>query len=234
MFHNLLIWLVFLPATILLALLSIVAPSTCDWVHKVWGGLALFCFGARVSAELDALEPGKTYVFMANHQSQLDILLLLAVLHAHSVRFVAKQELFSIPVLGWAMSRVGHVAIDRGNSLKAMKSLDRAAAKAREGISIIIFPEGTRAPEEPEDLQEFKIGGMILALKTGLPVVPVIISGTARVLRKKSLRVHPGPVRVRALAPIETTGRYTLKQREAFRDDLYRVMNDAYRELHNG
>ena len=231
---NMLVYLVFVPVTALLSLLAVAAPSLCDRIHMVWGRIALFCAGVRVEADLSVLTPGKTYVFMPNHQSQLDILLLLALLHAHRVRFVAKQELFSIPLLGWAMGRTGHVPIDRGNSVSAMKSLDRAAKQAQGGISIIVFPEGTRAGEEPEELMDFKIGGMILALKTGLPVVPLVITGTAHVLRKKSVWLRPGVVKVRALPPIETAGRYTLKQREAFRDDLYGLMNGAYRELRNG
>ncbi len=234
MLHNVLIWLVFLPMTAVYSVLAITFPGLTDWIQKIWGGLAVFCAGARVEADLSALEAGKTYVFMANHQSQFDILLLFALLHGHRVRFVAKQELFSIPLLGWAMGRAGHIPIDRGNSLSAMKSLDRAAQKARDGVSVIVFPEGTRAPEEPEELQEFKIGGMILALKTGLPVVPLVMTGTARLLPKKSLRFRPGVIRVRALPPILTEGRYTLKQREVFKDDLYRLMNGAYRELRHG
>lgn len=234
MLHNLLIWLVYLPATFFFSILGLAFPSLCDWIQKVWGGFALTCAGARVKADLSALEPGKTYVFMVNHQSQFDILLLFALLHGHRVRFVAKQELFSIPFLGWAMGRTGHIPINRGNSLSAMKSLDRAAEKARSGLSIIVFPEGTRAPEEPENLQDFKIGGMILALKTGLPVVPLVTVGTARLLPKGSLLFRPGVITVRALPPIETAGRYTLKQRETFKDDLYRLMNEAYREMRHG
>jgi len=234
MLHNLLIWVVYLPATLFFSVLALTVPSLCDWIQKVWGGLALVCAGARVEADLSALEPGKTYVFMVNHQSQFDILLLFALLHAHRVRFVAKQELFSIPFLGWAMGRTGHIPINRGNSLSAMKSLDRAAEKARGGQSIIVFPEGTRAPEEPEELMDFKIGGMILALKTGLPVVPLVTVGTARLLPKGSLRFRPCTIKVRALPPIETAGKYTLKQREAFKDDLYRLMNEAYREMRHG
>ncbi|WP_029893693.1 lysophospholipid acyltransferase family protein [Desulfohalovibrio reitneri] len=227
-------YLIFIPATLVLASTSLLVPRLADWVHRNWSGIALWAAGVRVEADLDALTPGEPYVFLANHQSMFDILVLFRLLSGHRLRFVAKESLFRIPIFGPAMRRVGHVPIDRGNSLAAMKSLDRAAAEAgREGISLLVFPEGTRNPD-PHDFLPFRTGGMILALKAakiGLRTAPLAIRGSGGVMAAKSLRVRSGTVFVRALPPFNPAEHYTLKQRDVFRDDLRRQLRDAYMEL---
>ncbi|BBD06810.1 1-acyl-sn-glycerol-3-phosphate acyltransferase [Desulfovibrio ferrophilus] len=182
-----------------------------------------------LDVDLSELDPEQTYVFMANHQSQLDIPLLTALLAPRKVSFVAKQSLFKIPVFGAAIKAVGHISIDRSNRRRAMKSIESAVQKAQGGRSIMIYPEGTRA-EDLDNIQEFKIGGVIIALKTGLPVVPIVLSGTGEVLPKHRLLLRSAPLKVKALPPIDT-GKYTMKDREAFKDDLYKMMNDAYLEM---
>ena len=168
---------------------------------------------------------------MANHQSQFDIPILYTLLPGVPLSFVAKQSLFSIPFLGWAMRAAGHIAIDRDNRRKAMHSIDQAVRWAKQGARIIIFPEGTRN-KNLEQLAEFKVGGMILALKCGLPIVPLVLAGTGEILPKGSLRIGSGrrDILLKALAPIDTAG-YTLKQREQLKDELYLRMNTAYLEL---
>lgn len=194
-----------------------------------WAGMGLALAGVRVEADLSALDPAEPYVFMANHQSQFDILVLFQALKRWNLRFVAKESLFAIPLFGPAMRRVGHIAILRENSRKAMRSIDEAVAAAGRGISVLIFPEGTRSLD-PSALGDFKIGGMIMALKCGRPVAPVIITGSAPILPKGKLLPRAGLVRVAALEPFDPTARFTLKQREAFRVWLHERMDREYKE----
>lgn len=204
-----------------------------SWGEKFghrWTRKLAWLTGAKYEIDLSALEPEGHYVFMLNHQSQLDIMIGYWLLWKHKVRFLAKKSLWSVPVFGWAMWGAGHIPIDRSNRRVAMKSIENAVAIVKGGVSPIVFPEGTRSSDFSK-LQEFKTGGIILALKTGLPVAPVVISGMGDVLPKGSWKLNPKPVvRVKALAPIDTTA-YTLKDRDRFRDDLYEMMNNAYIEL---
>jgi 1-acyl-sn-glycerol-3-phosphate acyltransferase len=195
----------------------------------LWARLALILAGVRVRADLSGLDPGVPYVFMANHLSNFDILVLFAALKRWNVRFVAKESLFKIPLFGPAMLRTGHIPILRENSRKAMKSIDDAVEAARRGISVLIFPEGTRS-SDCERLGDFRIGGMIMALKCKIPVVPLIVTGTWSVLPRGSLSPRPGTVRVDALAPIDASDRFTLKQREQFKTWLKEHMEQAYME----
>jgi len=199
-------------------------------IQCAWARLALRLAGVRAEADLSRLDPAQPYVFMANHQSHFDILVLFAVLGgAWNLRFVAKEELFRIPLFGPAMRRTGHIAILRENSRKAMRSIDEAVDAARRGLSILIFPEGTRS-RTSDHLGDFKIGGMIMALKCGRPVAPVIITGTRAVLPRGQNLPNPGVVRIEALAPFDPAERFTLKQREQFKDWLKQTMDAAYEE----
>jgi len=195
----------------------------------LWARCALFLAGVRVTAELAGLDPNAPYVFMANHQSNFDILVLFALLKKWNMRFVAKESLFKIPVFGPAMLRTGHIPILRENSRKAMKSLEDAAKAAHRGISVLIFPEGTRS-DTCEHLGDFKIGGMIMALKCGLPVAPLIITGTRQILPRGATIPRPGRVMVRALKPFAPTERFTLREREKFKEWLKAHMEHAYQE----
>jgi len=195
-----------------------------------WARAALWLAGVKVATDLSALDPGANYAFLANHQSHFDILILFVALGRYNIRFVAKRELFRIPVFGQALRRVGHIAINRENRRAAMHSIDEAVAAAKRGIGVLIFPEGTRSLD-PSSLAEFKSGGMIMALKSGLPVAPVIVSGSYAVLPKGSITPHKACVTVTALQPFDPSARYTLKERDAFRRDLFETMQRAYLEL---
>jgi len=200
------------------------------WCQCQWARLGLRISGVRIKVDISRLDPSVPYVFLANHQSQFDIPLILAALGKHwNVRFVAKEALFRIPLFGPAMVRTGHISILRENSRKAMKSIDDAVAAAERGISVLIFPEGTRS-DTAEHLGDFKIGGMIMALKCNRPVVPVIMTGSYEVLPRGSWIPNPGVVHIEALAPFDPTERYTLKQREDFRLWLKELMETAYQE----
>lgn len=147
------------------------------------------------------LDHQKPYIFAANHRSQFDIFVLQGFLGIN-FRWLAKKELFTVPIWGPAMRRAGYIPIDRSHGRQAIKSLDEAAVKIGAGTSVIIFPEGTRSPDGK--LHEFKAGAMLLAIKSGVPVVPVAIIGTYEILPKGKLLMKPGKVQIRIGQPIET------------------------------
>jgi 1-acyl-sn-glycerol-3-phosphate acyltransferase len=156
----------------------------------------------RISVQVEGLEnlvPGQNYVFAANHRSNFDIYVLLALLPG-TFAFVAKKSLFKIPLFGQAIHRLGCVPVDRENVQQAIRSLNEAAAKVREGKSMLIFPEGTRATT-PE-LLPFKKGVFIMALKAGQPVVPVAVNGTRSIQPRGAFWVRPGPVQIVIQPPI--------------------------------
>lgn len=186
------------------------------WVGRQWVRWIFWTCGITVEADgFENVDPRKPCVFMSNHQSVVDIGALVLTLPL-PWRFVAKRELAWIPFFGWAMWLGGHIIIDRGNREKAIASLRRAAQRIRGGMSVIIFPEGTRS--ETGEMRAFKSGGFHLALEAQVPIVPVTVSGSRHLTPKRSLRVESGRVLVRYGKPLETRGlglgdREALKQR---------------------
>jgi len=236
MFRVLRFFFLLVPATIYYSLRQLmVDPKTAsldeqDLNGKVYGRGMLKLAGIRVDIDLSALDPRGHYVFMCNHQSLFDIPILFHALWDYHMRFVAKESLFRIPIYGKALGHAGHISLNRENRRAAMKSLDAAVDQAKAGISPLIFPEGTRNPDLTK-LMDFKVGGMVLALKCGLPVAPLVMEGTGKLLPKKRFFFNPDQrVRLRALPPVETSA-YTLKDRERFKDDMYALMNTAYQEM---
>jgi len=201
-----------------------------DYWGIKWGEAAVRLSDMKIEADMGDVDPEGHYVFIANHQSNLDIPALYSVLKDNDVRFVAKKSLFDIPIYGPALRHAGHICIDRENRRSAMRSLNEAVEKAKSGISPVIFPEGTRNTNLDE-LMDFKVGGMIIALKTGLPVVPIVITNTGRVMGKGQLIIDNRPVvRIKAL-PVIDPSQYDLKDREKFKNDLYEMMSKEYKEL---
>ena len=159
-----------------------------------WSRCLLWSAGVRLETSFEQVpEKGRRYVFMANHQSLYDIPVLFASLPV-SFRFLAKRSLFKIPVFGWAMSAAGFVPVDRERRQKAGQTFSQSLGTLEESASLMIFPEETRSLDGR--LQPFQRGGFLMALKAGLPIVPVGIEGTLSVQRKGSLRIRPGRVRV--------------------------------------
>ena len=169
---------------------------------RLWARSILFLTGIpatiETSTEAAALPQA---VYMSNHESGIDILLLLLVI-PQDVRFLAKRSLFYVPFMGWSMWLAGFVPVDRRRTEKVrvvLSGLDRCLAK---GSSILIFPEGTRSRDGR--LGAFKKSGFLTALKAGVPIVPVGVSGARAVLGAQGMIVRRGPVRVRAGSPIPT------------------------------
>lgn len=169
---------------------------------RLWSRNIMAMAGIEVSFEgLENVRPDAPQIFMANHASNLDIP-CIALVMPDNLRFLAKKSLSYIPFFGWAMLATGGcIFIDRGNHAEALKSLERAGERVRKGHSLLIFPEGTRAPAD--ELLPFKKGPFHLAAAAHVPIVPVAISGTRRLMKPGNLRIHGGHVTVRFGAPIE-------------------------------
>jgi 1-acyl-sn-glycerol-3-phosphate acyltransferase len=176
--------------------------SQQHWCAVTWCRMIAATAGAKLQVSgLENVPPNQACVFIANHQSYLDIPALFSSLPVQ-FRILAKRVLFYVPFMGWFLWRAGHIPIDRDNARAALANVNRAVDKLKSGYSIVVFPEGTRSEEGK--LQEFKSGGFKIAVKAGVPIVPVTIIGTHRVLRKDSLVFHPGQVKIIVDAPIDS------------------------------
>ncbi len=219
-----------LAALVAIVLLNRPARSVTAMV-SFWGRFLCRLAGVRVRVEgLENLEPGRPVILAANHQSQFDIMALQGYLDA-DFRWMAKEELFRVPVWGTAMRRAGYIPVDRSHGKAAMKSLVEAARRIAEGTSVIIFPEGTRSPDGR--LQPFKAGAMVLAIKAGVPLVPVAISGTHRILPKGKLLAQPGRATIRVGKPLSTEG-YTSKDKQKLAERLEREVAALLEMENNG
>lgn len=171
---------------------------------RTWGKTICQMAGVRVKIEGSKnLSPGETYIFVGNHVSQFDIFSFQGYF-PHDFRWIAKKELFRIPFFGPAMLRSGIVPIDRSHGREALKSLNKAAEQISKGTSVLIFPEGTRSADG--DLKPFKTGAVMLAIKAGVPVVPIGFIGTYSILPKGKFLADSGEIVIRIGAPINTSG----------------------------
>lgn len=213
------------PVVIVAALLGIRDRRVYDWAPRYWSKWILFSSGAPVRLEgMDRISREHPQIFVSNHVSWFDVWVLATYLPM-DYRFVAKKELERVPVFGAAWKAAGHISIDRSDRKSAIRSLERAGETIRrENASVVIFPEGTRSHDGT--LQAFKKGAFMLALHTGVPIVPVAVIGSERVLAKGSWRVRRLPIIVRFGEPIETRG-FT----EEDRDELVQLTYDRVRAL---
>lgn len=167
---------------------------------RFWGLLGLALAGIRVSVSGAENIPTGPIIVMSNHASNFDILTMLGHF-PRTLSWIAKKELFDIPLFGWSMRCGGYIPLDRGDGRKALKSMDEAATQIREGASVIIFPEGTRTRDG--HLLPFKRGGFLLAIKAGVPVVPVTINGSFAINPGGSLGLNLGkPIAIQIHAPV--------------------------------
>jgi len=173
------------------------------WCARTWSRLILLTTGVRVTVEgLERLKPGHTYVFVSNHQSIYDIPVLFWAL-PYQLRIIAKESLGNFPFLGWHLRRTGHMLVDRRRP-DSTALHDWAGRLTSQGLSLIVFPEGTRSQDGR--VASFKGGSFHLALETGLPIVPLSIAGSRHVMLKGRLATYPGHVRLVVHEPIDTSG----------------------------
>lgn len=229
-FHTVLGNLVFAFATVLCGFLGTVTgflPPRGDWMFRssqLWGWLVLRGAGVKVEATFETpLDPRQGYVFLANHQSMLDIPALLISLPGQA-RFLAKRSLFFIPFFGWGLWAGGFIPVDRRNRKAAQNTFRAAERTLRRGKSILIFPEETRSYDG--QLLPFKRGGMLLAQRTGFPIVPVGIEGAFAVKPRGSWVNRPGVIRARYGRPIDPES-FQLQNQNALidkvRDEIARL-----------
>jgi len=205
-----------------------VIPNSENRIHKIanlWAKILLLITNTKVEViGKENIPINKPLIFMANHQSDFDILIALGHIPGQ-FRWIAKKELFNIPVFGAAMKTAGYIEIDRNNREKAMQSLDEAALRIREGKSVMTFPEGTRSRDG--EIKPFKQGTFHLALKSGVPIVPVSIVGSGRIMPKRSLKVTPGRVKLIIDKPIEVKS-YNIENRQELIDKVRKVIIKNY------
>ena len=197
-------------------------------MHR-WSKDNLWLSRAHVEIEgLENIDHKQPIIFIANHSGLHDILSLAAYL-PFQFRWVAKKSLFRVPFMGWHMRRSGYIAIDRENPREAAKSIMKAANEIRNGVSAIAFPEGTRS--RIGSLGKFHSGAFALALRTGVPLVPITLEGSYRVIMPKTLRVNPGVViRIKIDKPINLSS-YKRGEKRRLMEDVSGIMSRNLEEL---
>lgn len=201
-------WMVTILATVLCSSAGIavsVVDRKGDAAHacaRVWGRSLLWISGIEIRVQGgEHLKPDRAYVFVVNHHSALDIPALFVAIPLR-FRMLAKASLFRIPFLGWYMTRVGYVPVDRSTPRRALMSLKEAAHQLGGGTSVLLFPEGGRTPEN--QLGRFKTGGFHIAHATGLPLVPVALVNSGRLMARGARWPEPGVIEVRIGEPVLT------------------------------
>ncbi len=197
-------------------------------VFRGWARSLLLTAGIKLEISgLENIEPEKSYILIANHQSHMDIPVLTCVLPV-PLRIIAKKELFKIPFLGWGMKGVGMLSIDRSNRKKSIDTLKEAEEIIKTHVlSILAFPEGTRSDDGK--IHPFKKGPFILAINTGLPLLPVSVSGTRKITPKGKISIHPGRVKVIIHPPVSTDN-LTLGDRHKLVEDFQKTIQKGFIE----
>lgn len=216
-------WLTMVVSLLILCPIIFVFQSS-DRVIQVlqqgWGRLHLWVSGAKVEMNgLEHIDLSRTYIVMANHQSYHDIFVLSTIpVYAH---WMAKQELFRVPVFGWILRWIGAMSIDRGNKVKTLASVRSAVEQIQKGRTVLIFPEGTRSPNG--ELLPFNKGAFSLAILAQAPVLPITIDGSRSIMAKGSYLVRPGVIKVTIDPPIETAS-LGGKEKDQLQEKVYNLM----------
>jgi 1-acyl-sn-glycerol-3-phosphate acyltransferase len=175
------------------------------------------CVGVRVRVKgVERIPPG-TCIFAANHTSSADAPAVVWSI-PRRIAILLKRSLFEFPIVGQAFHLAHFIPVDRHNRDSAITSLERATEAIRNGQSFLIYPEGTRSPDGR--LQEFKKGAAVMAIKSGVPIVPVACSNAHRIMEKRKLNIRPGDIVVEFLASIDSS-EYTFEQREVLNRRLH-------------
>ena len=195
------------------------------WFAVHWARMILKTAGVRVHIDgLEHIDPAQPAVYAANHLSALDIPVLYANLPVQ-FRILAKRELFTYPFLGWHLKRSGQIPIDQGDARASLRSLNHASASLRNGMPLVIFPEGGRSPKG--QMRDFMGGAFYMAIKAQAPIVPIVLVGTYELLPMNSFHLCPGPVDMIIGEPIPTTGMVP-RQMDELASRVRKVMYDTY------
>ena len=192
---------------------------------RIWARYLLLLTSVRVQViGVDNIQKGKPQIFMVNHHSVFDIFVLLAQIPSQ-FRWIIKRELFKVPIFGKVLRVAGYIEVDRQHHEKALKSLELAAAKIRDGKSVMTFPEGTRSAEGA--IRPFKQGIFYLALQSGVPIIPISIIGTGDIMPKNSLQIIPKDVLMIIDRPVEVSG-YQVDTRQELISRVRDIIIDNY------
>ena len=193
-----------------------------------WAGVRGVMFfvravGVRVRvAGAERVPPG-TCLFVANHTSSADAPAVVGAI-PRRIAILLKKSLFHYPIVGQAFHLAHFIPVERSKRDSAIESVEKAIEAMCAGQSFLIYPEGTRSPDGR--LQDFKKGAVVMAIKAGVPIVPIVCSGAHRVMEKRSLVIHPGEILVEFLEPIETS-KYTFEERERLNEIVHDAMAAA-------
>jgi 1-acyl-sn-glycerol-3-phosphate acyltransferase len=221
---------VFLSLYILLAgpplLLYTVITRNPDPLY--WAGLKGVMFfvravGVRVRVEGVGRIPEGVCLFAANHTSAADAPAVVGAI-PRRIAVLLKESLFKWPIVGQVFRSAHFIPVNRGVRESAIASVEKATEAMKGGQSFLIYPEGTRSPDGR--LQEFKKGAVVMAIKAGVPIVPVVCSGAQRVMEKRSLVIHPGEIVVEFLPPIDAS-KYSLEERDVLNQTVHDAMANA-------
>lgn len=197
-------------------------------IARAWARSILFVSGIKVTVNgISNLGSGRAFIYMVNHQSNFDIPVLLGCLPVQ-FRWLAKAELFKIPLFGRGMRGCGYISIDRYDREAAIESLNTAARIIKNGTSVLIFPEGTRSMDGK--IKSFKKGGFVLTVDAGVPIIPVLIHGTWSIMPKKRLLITPRPVTLEILPPVDTSV-YSRETKDDLMETIRKVMCETFEKL---
>lgn len=214
----------------IIALLSLLVEKdgrTYFWAGSSWSKMTLKICRVEVRVRgIDNIVPDGAYIFVTNHASMFDIPAIMSVLPR--VRIMFKKELSYVPLWGWALKWGHHILVDRAKGSEAMKSLDRAAAAIKTGGSVILFAEGTRSRDGK--LQPFKRGAFTLAARSGVPIVPIAINGSFKILPKGSFDIRPNPIELVMEKPIDTSNITTREEEINLMNRVRAIIEREYRE----
>ncbi|KAA3609323.1 MAG: 1-acyl-sn-glycerol-3-phosphate acyltransferase [Calditrichaeota bacterium] len=172
-----------------------------QFAGSIWGRVSVWVTLSRISVSgREKIKEGQSYVIVANHPSAFDILVVYGWIGL-DFKWVIKKEVRKYPILGYSCHKMGHVFVDRSNTDAAIKSLQSAKSRIRDGVSIFFFPEGTRHKE----IGQFKKGAFRMALDLELPILPVTIRDSEKIIPSKSIKVRPGHAEMIFHDPIETS-----------------------------
>lgn len=173
------------------------------YISKIFSKVILLVSGIKLKVNgLEKIDRDKSYVFVSNHASYFDIPILMQAI-PNNVRFIYKKSLSKIPIFGWGMYLGQYVPIDRENGREALKALRNAAQKIKKGISIVIFPEGTRTPDG--EIKDFKKGVFVLADEAKEDIVPVLIKGSYNIMPKGKFKIQSAEVEVTFFEAVQYT-----------------------------
>ena len=194
--------LVMAPPLLLLSLVD--SGQSAYYLTKTWVWIVSKAMGLTFSVQgAEKVVPGTSYIVTPNHQSNVDIMGLLKTL-PFRYRWVLKKELLKIPLFGWSLARSGAICLDRSNPRQAVEQLRAGTSKLSNGWSMLIYPEGTRTRDGK--LGPFKKGAFMMAVQTGIPILPVTSNGAFKIMPKQSLHFRPGHITLTIGDPISTEG----------------------------